>query len=87
MHNLEVLFCKISARSNYLCGQRWGVRKQSVISESGKQPVATGTPFSEENPTAGGGKNTKSNKRLYHKMFPPGSKGAAVGWKILGELG
>ena len=42
VHHLEVCFCKISVRSNYMCGQRWGLLQQIFISESGKRPVATG---------------------------------------------
>ena len=42
VHHLEVWFCKISVRSNYMCGQRWGLLQQIFISESGKRPVATG---------------------------------------------
>ena len=34
--------CKISVRSNYMCGQRWGLLEQIFISESGKRPVTTG---------------------------------------------
>ena len=32
VHNLEVWFCKISARSNYMCCQRWGLLKRIFIS-------------------------------------------------------
>ena len=35
-------FCQISVRSNYMCGQRWGLLQQIFISQSGKRPVATG---------------------------------------------
>ena len=46
MHNLEVWFGKISVRSNYMRGQRWGLLQQIFISESGKRRVATGyRPF------------------------------------------
>ena len=32
VHHLEVWFCKISARSNYMCCQRWGLLKRIFIS-------------------------------------------------------
>ena len=32
MHHLEVWFCKISARSNYMCCQRWGLLKRIFVS-------------------------------------------------------
>ena len=37
VHNLEVRFCKISSRSNHMCGQRWGLLEQiftSVVSRA-----------------------------------------------------
>ena len=32
VHHLEVWFCKISARSNYMCCQRWGLLERIFIS-------------------------------------------------------
>ena len=32
VYHLEVWFCKISARSNYMCCQRWGLLKRIFIS-------------------------------------------------------
>ena len=31
VHHLEVWFCKISVRSNYMCGERWGWLEQICI--------------------------------------------------------
>ena len=42
VHKLEVCFCKILTRSNYRCGQRWGLLERIFISESGKLTAATG---------------------------------------------
>ena len=42
VHHLEVWFCKILARSNYMCGQRWGLLERIFISESRKLTAATG---------------------------------------------
>ena len=39
---VEARFRKISTRSNYICGQRWGFLEQIFISRSRKRPVATG---------------------------------------------
>ena len=42
VHHLEVWFCKILARSNYMCGQRWDLLERIFISESRKLTAATG---------------------------------------------
>ena len=42
VHKLEVCFCKILTRSNYRCGQRWGLLERIFISESRKLTSATG---------------------------------------------
>ena len=42
VHHLEVWFCKILARSNYMCCQRWGFLERIFISESRKLTAATG---------------------------------------------
>ena len=39
---LKARFRKISRRSNYLCGQRWGFLEQIFISGSRKRPATTG---------------------------------------------
>ena len=39
--HLEAWFCKILARSNYMCGQRWGLLERIFISESRKLTAAT----------------------------------------------